>query len=278
MLMLFRLFYGYRFRTFINCSKIETMFDYLPETALVALIFMTTVFIIAMILKDNSIVDIFWGLGFIVLTAYSLWQTDSTDYKKILVSSMVVIWGMRLAIHIYLRNRGRGEDFRYANWRRTWKFFVFRSFLQIFMLQGLFMLVIVWPVLHVNHGPSVEFGMIDIAGMLIFLTGFLFEAIGDYQMVAFKKEASNAGQLITTGLWKYTRHPNYFGEALLWWGIWLMAVPVVNGIFTVISPLAITLLLRYVSGVPMLEKKYEGRADWEEYKAKTPVFVPFRFR
>lgn len=251
------------------------MFDYLPQAALVVFVFMTFVFVLALILKDNSIVDIFWGLGFVVVTVFSLWHSGSIDFKKILVSSLVLVWGLRLSVHIYMRNRGRGEDFRYANWRRIWKNFVLRSFLQVFMLQGFFMLVIVWPVLHINFGASVGFGMIDVAGLVIFLTGFLFESVGDYQMVAFKKDPANAGKIINTGLWKYTRHPNYFGEALLWWGIWLMAVPVVDGIYTVLSPLVITLLLRYVSGVPMLEKKYEGRADWEEYKIKTPVFVPF---
>jgi len=252
------------------------MFNYLPEITLVVMIYMTLVFLLAMVLKDNSIVDIFWGLGFIVLTAYSLWKADDFDIKKIIVSTMVLIWGLRLTTHIFLRNRGRAEDFRYANWRRTWKFFVLRSFLQVFMLQGFFMLIVVLPVLHINNGKPLDLGMIDIAGMLIFLIGFYFEAMGDYQLTRFRKDPLNNGKIITTGLWKYTRHPNYFGEALLWWGIWLMAVPVVDGIFTIISPITITLLLRYVSGVPMLEKKYEGRADWEEYKSRTPVFLPFK--
>jgi len=254
------------------------MFNYLPEITLVVMICMTLVFLLAMVLKDNSIVDIFWGLGFIVLTAYSLWKADDIDIKKIIVSTLVLIWGLRLAAHIFLRNRGRGEDFRYANWRRTWKYFVLRSFFQVFMLQGFFMLIIALPVLHINHGIPVDSGMIDVAGLLIFLAGFLFEVIGDAQLAAFRKDSANTGKIITTGLWKYTRHPNYFGEALLWWGIWLMAVPVVDGIFTVISPITITLLLRYVSGVPMLETKYEGRADWEDYKRRTPVFLPFRFK
>jgi steroid 5-alpha reductase family enzyme len=252
------------------------MYEYLIPAALVIIIYMTLVFLLALVLKDNSIVDIFWGLGFIVITAYSLWQADDIDLKKILVSSLVLVWGLRLSVHIFHRNHGRGEDFRYANWRRTWKYFVLRSFFQVFMLQGFFMLIIALPVLHINYGTPVDFGMIDFAGLLIFLAGFIFEAVGDAQLAAFRRDSSNTGKIITTGLWKYTRHPNYFGEALLWWGIWLMAVPVVDGIYTVLSPITITLLLRYVSGVPMLEKKYEGRADWEEYKRRTPVFVPFK--
>jgi steroid 5-alpha reductase family enzyme len=144
------------------------------------------------------------------------------------------------------------------------------------MLQGFFMLVISWPVLHVLNTPSPAVpGFIHVSGLLVFLAGFLFEAIGDYQLAVFRKNPENSGKIITTGLWKLTRHPNYFGEALLWWGFWLLALPQLDGIYTVVSPLAITWLLRYVSGVPMLEKKYEGRPDWEAYKAKTPVFVPF---
>ena len=251
------------------------MSEYLITAAITVFLFMFMVFVLALFLKDNSIVDIFWGLGFIVLALVSLFPFNSLDIKQILVNLLILVWGLRLTVHIFQRNRGKGEDFRYANWRRTWKYFVLRSFLQIFMLQGFFMLIIAWPVLHINSNTSIGLGMLDVAGVLIFLTGFLFEAIGDYKMVVFKKDPANKGKLITTGLWKYTRHPNYFGEALLWWGIWLMALPVVDGIYTILSPIVITFLLRYISGVPMLEKKYEGRADWEAYKKKTPVFMPF---
>ena len=251
------------------------MFEYFITAAAIVAAYMVLIFLLALIIKDNSIVDIFWGPGFIVLVILSISQDVTIDYKKLLVNTLVIIWGLRLAIHIYIRNRGKGEDFRYANQRRTWKFFIVRSFFQIFMFQGLIMLIIAWPVLHINHSASVEFGMIDIAGLLVFLSGFFFEVIGDYQLVSFQKDIANKGKILTYGLWKYSRHPNYFGEALLWWGIWLLAVPVVDGIYTIVSPLTITLLIRYVSGVPMLEKKYEGRLDWEDYKAKTPVFIPF---
>ncbi|MHC1774032.1 MAG: DUF1295 domain-containing protein [Lentimicrobium sp.] len=255
------------------------MFDYLAQASVVVIAYMTAVFLLAILIKDNSIVDIFRGIGFIVLATSALLRSAVIDPIKVITTALILIWALRLSVHIYLRNTGRGEDFRYANRRHTWKFFVLRSFLQVFMLQGFFMLVIAWPVLHIlGSSAETEPGVMEFAGVLIFLTGFFFEAGGDYQLVQFRKNPENAGKLITTGLWKYTRHPNYFGEAMLWWGIWLMAVPVVDGIYTLISPITITLLLRYVSGVPMLEKKYEGRADWEEYKAKTPVFAPFILR
>lgn len=255
------------------------MFTYYTEAALIVFVYMTAVFFLAMLLKDNSIVDIFWGIGFMVLTLFFLFRQSGTDLNRVMVASLVLLWAIRLSVHIFLRNKGRGEDFRYANWRRTWKYFVLRSYLQIFMLQGFFMLVIAWPVLHIlGSSGEREFGLIHIAGLLIFTVGFYFEAAGDYQLMKFRKNPENQGKIIATGLWKLTRHPNYFGEALLWWGIWLMAVPVVDGIFTIVSPITITLLLRYVSGVPMLEKKYEGRVDWEEYKSRTPIFFPFRLR
>lgn len=255
------------------------MFAYYTEATLIVFVYMTLVFLLAMLLKDNSIVDIFWGIGFIVLTLFFLFRLQVTDPGRLIAASLVVLWAVRLSVHIFLRNKGRGEDFRYANWRRTWKHFVLRSFLQVFMLQGFFMLVIAWPVLHILGSKNeVETGFISIAGLLIFAAGFYFEAAGDYQLMRFRKNPENQGKIITSGLWKYTRHPNYFGEALLWWGIWLMAVPVVDGIYTIISPITITLLLRYVSGVPMLEKKYKGRVDWEEYKSRTPIFFPFRLR
>lgn len=252
------------------------MYGYLVESALLIFVLMTLVFLIALKLKDNSIVDIFWGLGFIALVIFSLLNSESIDSAKVLTSILVIIWGLRLSGHIFLRNRGKGEDFRYANWRRTWKYFIIRSYIQVFMLQGFFMLIISWPVLHILNNPQInDIGVVYILGFIIFLAGFTFESVGDYQLTRFKKALENRGKIITTGLWKYTRHPNYFGEAFLWWGFWLMAVPVIDGIYTIISPLVITWLLRYISGVPMLEKKYEGREDWEEYKRKTPVFVPF---
>lgn len=258
--------------------KLPDMFAYYTEAALIVFVYMTLVFLLAMLLKDNSIVDIFWGIGFVVLTLFFFFRSAVTDINRVMAAAMVVLWAVRLSVHTFLRNKGRGEDFRYANWRRTWKHFVLRSYLQVFMLQGFFMLVIAWPVLHILGSKSGgEPGFINIAGLLIFAAGFYFEAAGDYQLMKFRKNPENKGKIITSGLWKLTRHPNYFGEALLWWGIWLMAVPVVDGIYTIISPITITLLLRYVSGVPMLEKKYEGRADWEAYKKQTPVFMPFRF-
>jgi steroid 5-alpha reductase family enzyme len=246
------------------------------EMSIVIFIYMTLIFVLAQLLKDNSIVDIYWGLGFILVAGYSLLSGPSFNLHKILMNLAVTIWGLRLSIHILLRAvRRGGEDFRYKAWRDTWKNFRLRSFLQIFMLQGLFMLIIALPVYYVNYKLPVELAPVNYLGIILFITGFIFEALGDFQLKVFIKKPENKGKLMSTGLWSITRHPNYFGESLIWWGISMFALNYRYGWITLLSPIFLTLLLRFVSGVPMLESKYKGRPDWEEYKKKTAAFVPF---
>jgi steroid 5-alpha reductase family enzyme len=245
------------------------------EVGLVICLYMTIIFILALIRKDNSIVDVAWGVGFIIIAVYSIIQSGEVDLRKMIVSLLVLLWGLRLSFHIMVRNSGKGEDFRYKAWRNTWKFFILRSYFQIFMLQGLFMMIISSPVWFINFSKGGLLGMWDSLGMVVFGVGFLFETTADYQLAEFKKDPLNGGKIITTGLWAISRHPNYFGEALVWWGISFYAISFPNGWYTLVSPVIITLLLRFVSGVPMLEKKYENHPDWAEYKAKTAAFIPF---
>lgn len=259
-------------------NYLSAMFkEYLTLSALLIFCMMSFLFLVASMKKDNSIIDIFWGIGFILICFSGMLADQVFTAKHILLNSLIVIWGLRLSIHIWLRNRGKGEDFRYRNWRENWTFFYFRSFLQIFMLQGFLMLIIATPVILVNSSPDGSVGLLEIVGAIILLTGLLFESLGDYQLAKFRQNPDNKGVLMTTGLWQYTRHPNYFGEAVVWTGVWLMAIPEVDGLFTIVSPLLMYVLLRYVSGVPMLEKKLQGRPDWEAYAANVPPFFP-RFR
>jgi steroid 5-alpha reductase family enzyme len=249
--------------------------EILLNIAIVIFLYMTIVVLLALIRKDNSIVDFFWGLGFILVSFYSLINYGSFTFHNILLNSLVLLWGLRLSIHIYIRNKGKPEDFRYKAWRDSWKFFVIRSYFQIFMLQGFFMLIISSPVWFSNFHPEQGICLNDYIGLLLYAMGLFFEIAGDQQLNVFKRNPANKGKIMTTGLWRITRHPNYFGEALIWWGIGMFALDLPGGWMTLISPLLITLLLRFVSGVPMLEKKYEGREDWEEYKKRTAVFIPF---
>ena len=237
---------------------------------------MAIIFTIAQIKKDNSIVDIAWGPGFILVSILTFSMSQKFMFRQILVLALVVLWGTRLALHITVRKRGRGEDFRYAQWRRDWgKWFFLRSLFQIFMLQGIILLVIAYPIILINHSSRGGIIILDIIGALVWLTGFSFEAIGDYQLLKFKRHPENKGKIITQGLWKYTRHPNYFGETLIWWGIFLIALSVRNGWTAVLSPLLITFLLLRVSGITMLEKKYTGNKYFEEYARKTSPFIPW---
>jgi steroid 5-alpha reductase family enzyme len=238
--------------------------------------YMTAVFLLALILKDNSIVDVAWGPGFFLVVLIVLLRASGAGTRFDLTAALVTVWGFRLAAHIFLRRRGKGEDFRYAQWRRSWgRWFILRSFFQIYVLQGLFLLVIAYPLILIGSAAPSPLGALDFAGLAVWLVGFAFEAIGDWQLARFVMNKDNRGRLMTSGLWRYSRHPNYFGEAAMWWGIFLIALAVPGGWRGIVSPLFITFLLLKVSGVPMLEKKYAGHPDWPDYARRTSVFVPW---
>ncbi len=252
------------------------MLLFILYSGIAVFIYMSGVFVIATLRKDNSVVDIAWGIGFILVALLTFFLEAGFSSKQILLTGLVCVWGIRLGAHIYLRNRGKGEDFRYARWRRDWgKMFVLRSYFQIFLLQGALLLIISYPVILVNKTGKEGMGSRDVAGIAVWLLGFFFEAVGDYQLSRFKKDPSNRGKIMTAGLWSLTRHPNYFGEATLWWGIFLIALSSRNGWTAVISPALITFLLLRVSGVTMLEKKYAGNQAFLEYARKTRPFFPW---
>jgi steroid 5-alpha reductase family enzyme len=243
--------------------------------AVAVFIYMTAVFVAALIARDNSIVDIAWGPGFILVALLTLLVGKGLGPRQLLVTTLVTIWGLRLAVYIFRRKLGQGEDFRYAKWRRDWgRWFVPRSYLQIFMLQGIFLLFISYGVMLVNASAPQDLGVLDLAGTAVWVVGFFFEAVGDAQLVRFKRSPENKGKIMTSGLWRFTRHPNYFGEAVMWWGIFLLALSVPSGWTAVVSPLLITFLLLRVSGVTMLEKKYAGDSDFDEYARRTSAFFP----
>ena len=246
------------------------------KDVLLAFVYMIVVFFLAWIWEDNSIVDIAWGGGFIVVALFSLLQGDHVTPRSLLVTALVVIWGLRLGWHISRRNRGRGEDFRYRAWRASWgKWFRWRSFFQIFMLQGLILVVVALPVILVNRNSGSGLAWTDGLAIVVWIFGFGFEVIGDRQLAQFKQNPENRGRIMTDRLWRYSRHPNYFGEATLWWGISLFALAVPRGWIGLAGPLLITLMLRFVSGVPLLEKKYSGNPAFREYRDRTAIFFPW---
>ncbi len=243
--------------------------------SLVIFFYAVSWFIVAVVKNRNDVADIAWGGGFIcaALTAYL--AAGLNQARPILVLVLVVAWGLRLMLHISIRNRGKPEDHRYKAWRKEWgNSFLVRSFLQVFLLQGFLLLVISLPVtLTITRGGP-PLGVLDAMGACIWLFGFSFEAIGDFQLLQFKKDPANKGKINTFGLWRYTRHPNYFGEVTLWWGIFLICLSVPGSYWTVVGPLTITYLIVKVSGTPLLEKRYVDNPEYAEYIKKTSSFFP----
>jgi steroid 5-alpha reductase family enzyme len=249
--------------------------NYFVTLALVLFVYMNVWFLVSIIKKRNDVADVAWGLGFVLLAWTSLYLSGAVTITKLLICSLVTIWGIRLSYHVYTRNRFKTEDYRYDEWRRAWgKWFYPRSYLQVYLLQGLFLYLIALPVLLINTSASVGVDLLVILGTLVWATGFAFESIGDAQLATFLKNPANRGKMMMSGLWAYTRHPNYFGEVTQWWGIWLAALSVPFGIFTIIGPLTITTLILKVSGIPLLEKKMADNPDFAEYKRRVSVFIP----
>ncbi len=255
---------------------IMTIFEFIGYSGLAVLVYMLGFFIAALIKKDNSIVDIGWGAGFILVAVLTFLLQEGWTLRHWLVTGLVSVWGARLAVHIGLRSRGRGEDKRYARWRREWgRWFIPRSFVQIFLLQGVLLMIIAYPIILINHSGRTGLTWLDAAGVLIWVAGFLFEAIGDYQLARFKSDPETKGGIMQSGLWKYTRHPNYFGESVMWWGIFIIALNAAYGWTAVISPVVITFLLLKVSGVSLLERDYSGSPEYLDYVRRTNAFIPW---
>lgn len=252
--------------------------------SLCAILFLTTIYFgIAVYKKDNSIIDRLYGITFVITAWFMVFlhmQTSTLSPLTALILILISIWGLRLSSRIHLKNRKKGgEDFRYAAWREEWMkkgedYFYARSYLQIFVLQGIIISVVLLPFTLVVANP-VSFSSILIpTGLLVWVIGFFFESVGDYQVDRFvKHKHADSEQIMKKGLWKYTRHPNYFGESSMWWGLALIAFSQ-SSIATFLSPLLITYLLLKVSGVPMLEKRWKGLPEWEAYKSKTSAFFP----
>jgi steroid 5-alpha reductase family enzyme len=253
-----------------------TMVTAYAIAATVVLAAMTCVFLLALVLKDNSIVDIAYGMVFTAAAWVLTAGLGSAHPRQALLLFMVTAWGLRLAIHLFVRKRGKGEDFRYRAWREQWgRTFIVRSYFQIYILQGLVILIVASPVIAGITRPGGPLGILDLAGAAVWFTGLYFEAVGDWQLMRFKADPMNRGRIITTGLWRYTRHPNYFGEALLWWGFYIVALGSPGAWWTIISPLTIDFLLLKVSGIPMLEKRYKGNPEFEDYKKRTSPLIPW---
>jgi len=242
---------------------------------------MLGVWLLSLALKDASIVDVVWGLGFLLIAGVCYATTGGYAGRKILITALAAVWGLRLALHIFLRNKGKGEDYRYQAMRRRFgKRFPIVSLFTVFGLQGVLMWVISLP-LQIGQLSREPAGLtwLDWTGAVIWLVGFLFESVGDLQLVRFKAERRNKGKVMDRGLWRFTRHPNYFGDALLWWGFFVIALATPHGVWTVVGPLIMTGLLMKVSGVALLEKTLtKTKPEYAGYVSRTNAFFPWRPR
>ncbi len=275
----------------------------------VLLICLFLLWLVSLKAKDASLIDIFWGAGFGIVALVCLCLAPVKTPYIILLAALPLIWAVRLSLYLAKRNLGHGEDKRYVAMRKraekkglsemAWRR---RAFFSIFLGQGLLIMIVSAPI-WVGMGASVlppsdvyevmalsgegslisatQIGLLAAIGAIIWLVGFLFETIGDAQLSAFMKKmkdydgAYEDKPVLDTGLWKYTRHPNYFGNACMWWGIWLVACQAPWGWLTIISPIIMTLLLTRVSGRDLLERQLKKRPAYQDYIARTPGFFPW---
>ncbi|MFW9877547.1 MAG: DUF1295 domain-containing protein [Candidatus Thorarchaeota archaeon] len=267
--------------------QIESMLIIVGFSALILLFYLIIAFIVGTIKKNNGLMDVFYGPGYFVIALSSIIlyyiAINEIDIRQILITSLVFIWALRLATYVFIRNRGKPEDYRYQAMRRRWKTnIIVKSFIKIYMFQGLVIFIVAFPVWFVNvsANPSMK-SLLDFPGItlwlgtVIWLMGFLFETFGDYQLYKFKKDPNNKGKVLDQGLWKYTQHPNYFGEVTQWWGIFIIALAAPFGFISVIGPIFITYMVIKVSGIRLLNYRYRDDDKYAEYKKRTSVFFPW---
>ena len=256
-----------------------TLIQAYATTAGIILGFMTILWAASLILKNSSIVDIFWGTGFVIANwAYFFLTPDGSPARKWLISLLVTVWGLRLSLYILWRNWGKPEDFRYRKWREeSGGIWWWKSFFQVFLLQGVLLWIISAPLLAAHTLRSAApnaLTLLDGLAILVWAIGFFFEAAGDWQLARFKANPLNRGKVMDTGVWRYTRHPNYFGDAAQWWAYYLIALAA-GGWWTIFSPILMTTLLVRVSGVALLEKSLDSRPGYKEYIESTSAFIPW---
>ena len=239
--------------------------------------FMTVAWLISITLTNASIVDSFWGLGFVVVSFFYFFETNQSSLINKIFITLVSIWGLRLSMYIAIRNWGKGEDYRYQNFRQKYgpKRYWWVSFFQVFLLQGILLWLISAPLLGTFYAGKEIFNFIHYLALTLWIIGFTFEAGGDLQLMLFKSKPENKGKLLTKGFWKYTRHPNYFGDPTVWWSYGLFSIA--SGYYIpVLGSVLMTFLIIKISGVALLEKDLVNKKpDYKEYIQSTSAFIPW---
>ncbi len=247
----------------------------LIDCAAVIGLLMFCTWLVSLYAHDASIIDLVWGFGF-VLVAWAVYWTRAQTGASVLVPLLTTVWGVRLSGYLAWRNHGKVEDHRYQKMRRRWgDAFPWVSLVTVFGVQAIVMWIVSLPLQTLYDGAGENVGWLRGIGTLIFAAGLFFETIGDWQLARFKSDPKNSGKVLDRGLWRYTRHPNYFGDFLVWWGLFLAAFASSHMIWTVIGPLTMSVFLMRVSGVTLLEKTLkESKPDYQAYVTTTNAFFP----
>ncbi len=235
----------------------------------------TGLWLLSVRLSNVSIADIGWGLGILLCAIVYFVMGDGWLPRRVMVLAMTVVWALRLSGYIGYRNHGKPEDARYQAFRRQFgpqRYWWF-SFFQTFLFQAALLWICSLPLFAAMHNPQPALGWLELLGIGLWLFGFVFESVGDWQLLRFKADPKNKGQVMRSGLWAFTRHPNYFGEAVVWCGFGVIALAA-GAWWAVISPIMMTYLLMRVSGVAMTERAMQDRPGYAEYVRRTPAFVP----
>ncbi len=257
---------------------IELVAGHVLPGLIAALGLTSLVWIVSLVKRNASIIDIFWSLGFVMLAWLYRSQVPIESFRQTLVPVLVTVWGLRLAGYILWRNWGQGEDYRYAAMReKRGSSFPVLSLFIVFWLQGVLFWIVGMPLLQVQISRTpAGWSPLDLLGLALFSIGLFFEAVGDFQLARFKADPANRGQVMDRGLWRYTRHPNYFGDATLWWGFGCFALATTGSLWTLISPVLMSLLIVKVSGVALLERGLgETKPKYRDYVRRTSAFFPW---
>ncbi len=243
-------------------------------SALVIACLMATIWLLSLWQRDASIVDMFWGAGFVVVVWFTQVIQRAPQGIEWLLPILATIWGGRLTLHLTARNLGEPEDFRYVEMRDKWgSAFPIVSLFTVYILQGTVMWVVSLP-LQVTPAGTTQIGPV-ILGSVLWAVGLFFEAVGDLQLTAFRAQPENRGQVLDTGLWRYTRHPNYFGDTLVWWGLYFVSGGLTGQWWTWIGPAIMTIFLLRISGVSLLERSLtQSKPQYAAYQARTSAFFP----
>lgn len=245
-------------------------------SAVLLLVYINIFYFYTLSTEDYTIVDIAWGLGFILVAMFCTLVAKQTSISLWVVDALISIWGLRLSIYIYLRHKGKPEDYRYHALRQSWGRLAWaHSYLKVFLLQASIIWIMSTPVMYLSTQNDTDMNVWGVLLASVGLLGIAYESIADYQNYIFKSDEKNTGKFCETGLWRYSRHPNYFGELAFWWALGLLICVTSQSFIGLITPIIINLLIYFVSGVPLLEEKRKDDPAYQAYKMKTNCIIPF---